>query len=110
MTEAQAVLSQVEVAVGPATAFKAFTEEMDLWWQRGPINFWSDGGRVVEVRCEPGVGGRIVEGLDDPRAGKVLERARITLWDPGARLAGASPPDDVDTEVSFAPVQDGPPG
>ena len=58
MTEAQTASSAVEVAVDPVTAFKAFTEEMDMWWARGPINFWSDGGRVVEVRCEPGVGGR----------------------------------------------------
>jgi uncharacterized glyoxalase superfamily protein PhnB len=67
MTEARTVSSEVEVGVAPATAFTAFTEEMDLWWVRGPINFWSDGGRVVEIRCEPGVGGRITEfeALDD---------------------------------------------
>ena len=86
MTEAQTVSSEVEVAVDPATAFQAFTEEMDLWWVRGPINFWSDGGRVVEVRCEPGVGGRIIEVLDDPASGEVLERARLTQWEPGVRL------------------------
>ena len=61
MTAAQTVSSEVEVGVDPSTAFKAFTEEMDLWWVRGPINFWADGGRVVEVRCESGVGGRIME-------------------------------------------------
>jgi uncharacterized glyoxalase superfamily protein PhnB len=104
MTEAQTVSSEVEVAVDPATAFTAFTEEMDLWWVRGPINFWSDGGRVVEVRCEPGVGGRIMEILDDPAAGTVLERARITGWEPGVRLAWTSSLDDVETEVRFAPV------
>ena len=107
MTEAQTVSSEVEVAVDPTTAFKAFTEEMDLWWVRGPINFWADGGRVAEVRCEPGVGGRIVEVLDDPATGDVLERARITLWEPGARLAWASPLDDVLTEVSFVAVAGG---
>ena len=69
MTDSQTVLSEVEVRVDAATAFTAFTEEMDLWWVRGPINFWSDGGRVVEVRCEPGVGGRIMEVLDNPAAG-----------------------------------------
>jgi len=60
MTEPQTVTSEVEVAVDPATAFVAFTEEMDLWWMRGPINFCSDGGRVVEVRCEreSALGGR----------------------------------------------------
>jgi uncharacterized glyoxalase superfamily protein PhnB len=107
MTEAQTVSSEVEVRVDAANAFKAFTEEMDLWWVRGPINFWSDGGRVVEVRCEPGVGGRIMEVLDDPSAGEVLERARITTWEPGALLAFASSLDDVQTEVSFAPTEQG---
>ncbi|HLN05128.1 MAG TPA: hypothetical protein VK217_02535, partial [Acidimicrobiales bacterium] len=90
MTQAQMVSSQVEVAVDPATAFKAFTEEMNLWWVRGPINFWSDGGRVVEVRCEPGVGGRIIEVLDNPAAGEILERARITRWEPGVLVAWTS--------------------
>ena len=32
------VSSEVEVAVDPDTAFAAFTEELDLWWVRGPIN------------------------------------------------------------------------
>jgi uncharacterized glyoxalase superfamily protein PhnB len=107
MTDAQTVSSEVEVRVDAATAFKVFTEEMDLWWVRGPINFWSDGGRVVEVRCEPGVGGRIMEVLDDPSAGEVLERARITTWEPGALLAFASSLDDVQTEVSFVPTEQG---
>jgi len=107
MTEAQTVSSEVEVPVDPATAFKAFTEEIDLWWVRGPINFWSDGGRVVEVRCEPGVGGRLMEVLDDPAAVEVFELARITLWEPGERLAWLSSLDDVETEVSFVPTEVG---
>jgi uncharacterized glyoxalase superfamily protein PhnB len=106
-TDEQIVSSEVVVAVDAATAFKAFTEEMDLWWVRGPINFWSDGGRVVEVRCESGVGGRILEVLDDPGSGAVLERARITVWEPGVRLGWASDLDDVRTEVRFAGVGDG---
>jgi len=105
--DAQTVSSEVEVKVDAATAFKAFTEEMDLWWVRGPINFWAEGGRVVEVRCEPGVGGRIMEILDDPAAGEVLERARITRWEPGELLAFASSRDDVETEVSFVPTHGG---
>jgi uncharacterized glyoxalase superfamily protein PhnB len=80
---------------------------MDLWWVRGPINFWSDGGRVVEVRCERGLGGRIMEVLDDPASNEVLERARITLWEPGARLGWVSSLDDVQTEVSFVATDGG---
>ena len=45
----------------PATAFRAFTEEMNLWWVRGPVNFF-DASRAVAKVCEPGVGGRILEG------------------------------------------------
>jgi uncharacterized glyoxalase superfamily protein PhnB len=107
MTQAQTLSSEVEVAVDPATAFTAFTDEMDLWWVRGPINFYSDGGRVVEVRCEPGVGGRIIEVLDDPASGLVMEQARITRWEPGARVAWASSLDDVQTEVTFVPIDSG---
>jgi uncharacterized glyoxalase superfamily protein PhnB len=107
MTEARTVSSEVEVGVEPATAFTAFTEEMDLWWVRGPINFWSDGGRVAAIRCEPGVGGRIMEVLDDRRGGDVLERARITLWEPPERLRWTSSLDDVETEVRFAAVSGG---
>jgi uncharacterized glyoxalase superfamily protein PhnB len=107
MSEEQRVASEVEVAVDPDTAFKAFTEEMDLWWVRGPINFWGDSGRVVEVRCEPGVGGRIMEVYDDSTANEVLVRARLTAWEPGTRLAWDSPLDDVLTEVRFEAVPGG---
>lgn len=56
----RSVSSSVEVAVDPATAFLAFTDELDLWWVRGPINHHA-GGRVTAMRCEPGIGGRLLE-------------------------------------------------
>jgi uncharacterized glyoxalase superfamily protein PhnB len=102
MSEARIVSSEVVVAVDASTAFTAFTEEMDLWWVRGPINFWSDAGRVVEVRCEGGVGGRILEVLDDQQSGDVFVRARITVWEPGVRVGWESDLDDVRTEVRFS--------
>ena len=107
MNQARTVSSEVEVGVAPATAFTAFTEEMDLWWVRGPINFWSDSHRVVEVRCEPGVGGRIMEVRDQPDSEDVLVRARITAWEPPARLCWDSAQDDVATEVSFVATTSG---
>jgi uncharacterized glyoxalase superfamily protein PhnB len=88
--------SEVEVPADPQTAFAAFTQELDLWWVRGPVNSW-DSARVVEMRCEPGVGGRILEVYADD----ALELARITVWEPGSRLTWKSSLDDVTVEVSF---------
>jgi hypothetical protein len=96
------VSSEVEVAVDPDTAFAAFTEELDLWWVRGPINHFA-GGRAMAVRCEPGVGGRLLEVYEDD----ALELGRITAWEPGKRLAWRSSVDDVNIDVSFAPAGDG---
>jgi uncharacterized glyoxalase superfamily protein PhnB len=99
-TEDRSVSSVVEVAVDPATAFVAFTEELDLWWVRGPINHHA-GGRVLAMRCEPGVGGRLLEVYEDA-TGNALELARLTAWEPGKRLEWRSSIDDVETEVTFA--------
>jgi uncharacterized glyoxalase superfamily protein PhnB/uncharacterized protein YndB with AHSA1/START domain len=106
-TEPTSVSSEVEVAVDPETAFRAFTEELDLWWMRGPINFWSDAHRVVEIRCEAGVGGRIMEVLDRPDSDDVFVRARITAWEPPGRLCWDAANDDVSTEISFTPTATG---
>ena len=96
MSEPRSRSSMVEVAADPETAFTAFTEELDLWWVRGPINAY-DSGRLVEMRCEPGVGGRILEVYEE----NALELARITAWEPGARLAWDSSLDDVSIDVLF---------
>ena len=92
-------------AVDPVTAFAAFTEELDLWWVRGPINHHA-AGRVLALRCESGVGGRLLEVYDDT-TGDALELARITAWEPGRRLAWRSSIDDVETEVSFDSAGEG---
>ena len=101
MTEARSVLSEVEVSVDPQTAFKVFTDELDLWWVRGPINFSGDAGRVYALRFEPGVGGRLLQVYDSPD-GEEVEHGRITVWEPGVRLVWQSALDDVETDVSFA--------
>jgi uncharacterized glyoxalase superfamily protein PhnB len=97
--------SQVEVEADPQTTFTAFTDELDLWWVRGPINAY-DSGRLVEMRCEQGVGGRILE-VYDAESGEGLELARITVWEPGRRLAWKSSLDDVSIDVSFEPTESG---
>jgi uncharacterized glyoxalase superfamily protein PhnB len=95
----------VSVPVDPQTAFVVFTEEIDLWYVRGPISYF-DFARAVGMRCEPGVGGRLVEVYDEA-TGEGLELARITVWEPGRRLAWSSSIDDVQTEIRFRPAGDG---
>jgi uncharacterized glyoxalase superfamily protein PhnB len=105
VTASLSVTSAVEVGVDPATAFAVFTQEIDCWWVQGPINFY-DSSRAYGRRIEPGVGGRIVE-VYDSAASDGLELARITVWEPGVRLAWQSSLDDVEIDVRFDPSADG---
>jgi hypothetical protein len=104
------VTAAVDVAVDPATAFEVFTEEIDAWYQRGPHS-WRFPERAVGIRCEPGVGGRILEVHDE--AGEGFEFGRITVWEPGTRLVftdltSSAPPDAVtEVEVRFEPAPGG---
>jgi hypothetical protein len=105
MSDGRSRSAAVEVAADPLTAFTAFTDELDLWWVRGPINAY-DTGRLVEMRCEPGVGGRIME-VYDAESGEGLELALITVWEPGRHLAWKSSLDDVTIDVRFDPTATG---
>ncbi|GAA1836348.1 hypothetical protein GCM10009682_63000 [Luedemannella flava] len=87
----------------PATAFRAFTEEIDRWWLPGPINAF-DSSRLLTMRIEPGVDGRVLEIYDN---GDALELGRITVWEPGARLVFRSGVDDTEVDVRFASDGDG---
>jgi uncharacterized glyoxalase superfamily protein PhnB len=93
----------VTVAVDPAKAFAAFTDEIDSWWVRGPINFF-DSARAVAMRIEPGVGGRVLEIYDGTDA---LELGEITVWEPGSQLTYRSLVDDTEVDVRFDAVADG---
>jgi hypothetical protein len=105
MSAERTARAEVEVEVDPRTAFRAFIEEMDRWWVPGPINFY-DSARAVSVRCEPGVGGRLLE-VYDQETGEGLELGRITMWEPGELLAWHSSVDDVEITVRFIPVGSG---
>jgi uncharacterized glyoxalase superfamily protein PhnB len=102
---ARSVSSEVTVGVDPQTAFAVFTDEIDLWWVRGPINFWN-GARAVGMRCEPGIGGRLLELYSEDGA-DALELGRITRWHPGELLAWDSSVDDIAVEVTFQPAPGG---
>lgn len=104
MTEKSASAA-IKVAVDPMNAFTAFTDEIDAWWVRGPINFF-DSGRAVAMRIEPGVGGRVLEVYDEAR-GDALELGQITVWEPGAQLTYRSSVDDTEIDVRFDAVEGG---
>lgn len=101
MTEASAT-AEVQVAVDPTRAFAAFTDEIDSWWVRGPINFF-DAARAIGMKIEPGVDGRVLETYEDD----VLELGRITVWEPGNRLTYRSSVDDTEVDVRFEEVASG---
>lgn len=102
---ARSMSAEVTVGVDPRTAFAVFTDEMDLWWVRGPINFY-DAARAIGRRCEPGTGGRLLE-LYSEDGSDALELGRITTWQPGEQLAWDSSVDDVHTQVRFEPAGSG---
>jgi uncharacterized protein YndB with AHSA1/START domain len=101
-----AVTVSTEVAVGPAEAFRLFTEEVDAWWGRGPrFRFCLAGeGRM---RFEPGVGGRFLE--ESGPGGEPHEIGRIAAWEPGRRLLfgfrarSFAPGERTEVEVLFEP-------
>lgn len=97
--------ASVWVAVDPGTAFTAFTDELDLWWVRGPINYF-DAARAVGMRCEPGVGGRLIE-VYDTATGEGKELGRITIWEPSGHLAWKSSVDEVEIDVRFVAADAG---
>ena len=105
MQQTRTVSSEVTVTADPDTAFAVFTDEIDLWWVRGPINF-HDSARAVGMRCEHGVGGRLLE-LYAFDGSDALVLGRITRWQPGTLLAWDSAVDDVTVEVRFESVPGG---
>jgi len=110
MSASDSVSACVEVAVDPTTAFAIFTDEIGRWWRPGPIN-WYDSARAIDIRFEPGVGGRWLEIYGDTSA-DVLEIGRITAWEPGVRLVllyrdGGYALDGTEVEVQFAPIEGG---
>lgn len=100
------VVRSVDVPVAPDEAFRAFTSEIDDWYERGPHS-WNDPERAVAIRFE---GGRLLEVYDD---GDAYEMGLVTVWEPGRRLAFAyrsvhlPPEPETTVEVRFESVSGG---
>ncbi len=79
------VTTRVEVALSPDAAFDVFTREIDAWYQVDHDTL-PDITRTAAIRFEPHVGGRLLD-VHDLATGAGRELGRITVWEPGFRLA-----------------------
>jgi uncharacterized protein YndB with AHSA1/START domain len=102
----------VGVAVPPEQAFRIFTEEIELWWRRGP-RFRNARGDAGLIALEPGLGGRVFESHTVDGTPHVVEIGRIRVWDPPRRLlfdwrvANFAPTERTEVEVVFEPAGTG---
>lgn len=96
----------LRVPADPLRAFEAFTQEIGAWWRpSGLFQVTARGdGRLA---FEPGVGGRLFTTLE---SGEQFEIGRISVWEPGRRLAFGwrqatfTPEQSTEVEVTFDPV------
>lgn len=101
-----AVIVALRVAASPQRAFEAFTAEIGQWWVPNPLFALTPRGDG-RLRFEPGEGGRLVTTLPN---GKDFEVGRISVWEPGKRLALSwrqatfAPGMATEVEVRFEPV------
>lgn len=98
----------IRVPADPERTFKAFTEEIALWWRpNGLFQITPRGDGVLAF--EPGVDGRLYTTLPN---GKEYEIGRISVWEPGKRLvftwrqASFTAEQSTEVEVLFTPVGD----
>ncbi|MER7499070.1 SRPBCC domain-containing protein [Nonomuraea pusilla] len=97
MTPPSSVRAAVTVPAAPAAAFRAFTDEIDRWYVRGPHS-WVDPGRAVAIRFEDGF---LRELWSD---GGHVDLGRIVAWEPPHRLVWADLLNEggrMEIEVSF---------
>jgi hypothetical protein len=92
----------VSVRATPGAAFAAFTDDIDSWYVKDRHTL-ADPDRAAGIAFEPGVGGRLVE-VYDRGSGEGRELGRVTVWEPGRRLAFT---DERGTEVEVSFVADG---
>jgi len=74
------------VAVPVDVAFDVFTQEIDLWWRRGP-RFRPMGRKPGVLHFECRVGGRLFESFGKGPSPQMVEMGRITAWEPPSHIA-----------------------
>ena len=106
--DAENVVVSTVVAVAPGEAFAIFTEDVDLWWRRGP-RYRAPGDD--RLRFEPGPTGRLVA---ESSSGEMREIGEVVVWEPDAgrlvfrfRAPNFAPNEETEVDVRFEPVVDG---
>jgi uncharacterized protein YndB with AHSA1/START domain len=96
----------LRVPADPHRTFDAFTQEIGAWWQPSALFEITPRGDG-KLAFEPGVGGRLFTTL---ASGKEFEIGRISIWEPGKRLAFTwrqatfRPEQSTEVEVRFEAV------
>ena len=109
MINMESIKKEVVVEASQQTAFKTFTDKMDLWW---PRTHHVGGSPMTEMVLEPGTGGRWFSKHED---GSEINVGYIISWDPYALLVLAwqingdfKYDPDLITEVEVRFLADGP--
>ena len=102
------VLVSLRVSATPERAFGVFVDDIGAWWRpNGLFRFTALSPGVLAF--EPRLGGRFTE---TSGTGEVFEIGRITVWEPGLRVAftwrqaNFTPEQVTQVEVRFEPVGD----
>ena len=102
------VLVSLRVSAPPGRAFDVFTGEIGRWWRPNAL-FRFTGNPPGTLVFEPGPEGALIE---TSPTGEVFEIGRMTVWEPGVRLAFSwrqesfAPGQLTHVEVRFEPVGD----
>ena len=104
---ARPIRKSVTVPLAPDAAFDLFTAGLDRWWPKDTHSL--SGSAAARVRVEPREGGQVIEVKPD---GTEAPWARVTRWEPGARLGlawhvGRDEAEHTDLEVTFTATGDG---
>jgi uncharacterized protein YndB with AHSA1/START domain len=76
----------VMVDVPLDVAFEVFTQEVDLWWRKGP-RFRAMGRTPGVLHFEGKVGGRLFESSGQGSEATTVVMGTVTAWEPPRRLA-----------------------
>ncbi|MGW0230605.1 SRPBCC domain-containing protein [Actinopolymorpha singaporensis] len=82
--ELDPIVHEYVLRCGPERAFEVYTGDLAAWWHP---SYTMNAETLTGVTMEPQVGGRVFESHRD---GEEYDWGRVTVWEPGHRLAYTS--------------------